>query len=268
MANFNFAVSGLDNSNLATSVSYGASSSALTSVLTSYMLPDWGISSVGLDVQLSGADTAYFSAVSANVALPTRVIDGQVINVATIFNNDWPHANQNTYEVRFVASAGAIPQLSAGANPLSSVQAVTLYADSFATLSATGDAGAPSGVTGFSAFAGALRVGLSWTNPTDTDLSAVRVQYATGTVAPSSQSEGTTVYEGTLESTSQTGLTAGQDYAFSIFSLDNVGNWSSFTTSTTATEAPRAQSSYGLSNIWPYATENEIRSKLGEEGII
>lgn len=256
---------------LNTSVPYGTSATDVgtcTWTASSIQGLETGLSSVSVDIYLSGSDTSKFSAISSNVALPTELTlgAGRTIGIATIFNNDYLHASNETFTVVAVASTSNA-QLSANWDGVFS-QATDSWSSAEYTLTALGDAGAPSGVSAFTATAGQERVRISWVNPSDSDLSAVRVNYATGATAPANQSAGTQLYQGIGTSVEQTSLTAGQAMSYSIFSLDNVGNWSSLTTDTCATATPFAVSQYGLSSRWPYLTNAEIRRKLLEEGII
>jgi hypothetical protein len=223
------------------------------------------LQSVDFDIYLSGADTSKFAAISANVALPGTIQIGETVTFNTRFNNTYLHAGTETFTVVAVVSTSN-PALSAGwygtYTPSTTDFITTQY-----TTTALGDAGAPSGVTAFTATAGQTRVALSWTNPADSDLSAVQVQYAVGTVCPATYLAGDTLYLGVGTSTEQTGLTGGTAMAYSIFTQDNVGNWSSLTATTSATATPIANNSYGT-NAFPYLTNDQIRARLFDEGII
>ena len=131
----------------------------------------------------------------------------------------------------------------------------------------TGDAASPSAVTGFKATAGQSRVMLTWTNPTDTDLSAVNVRYSATLPAPATNVAGTSVYFGTNQVTEHAGLTAGTPAYYSIFSKDNVGKWSSISATTTAMAIPFANNTYGTHGL-NYLTNAQIRARLFDEGII
>lgn len=203
MTDYNISFSGLSNSNLETSIAYGASSDPLTSNATVTMSPASGISSVMVDFYLSGVDTSYFTAVSASASLPIELINGQDINLAVSYNNNYLHAANEFKTIAFTASANSA-ELSATANPLSSV--ITLpanFSTTPVTLTALGDATAPSGVTGFSIEPGSGFNRLTWVNPVDSDLSAVRVNYSL-TTTPASYSDGTLVYDGLGTTTDHT----------------------------------------------------------------
>ncbi len=96
------------------------------------------------------------------------------------------------------------------------------------------DVVAPGNVTGMTAEPGDESVSLSWTNPGDSDFTGVRVMRATGAY-PSSPTEGTQVYDGTGESTLDTGLTNGVAYFYTVFAYDEVPNYA---TGTQATATP------------------------------
>jgi type VII secretion-associated serine protease mycosin len=85
------------------------------------------------------------------------------------------------------------------------------------------DGVAPRPVTGLTAAARTGEATIRWTNPTDTDLERVVVRRLAGTTAPTATS-GTFVYEGTGTSVVATGLTAGTDHAFGVFTVDESGN--------------------------------------------
>jgi hypothetical protein len=89
------------------------------------------------------------------------------------------------------------------------------------------DTTAPANVTSFAAAQGASGViNLSWTNPTDTDFVKVLIRRAT-TGYPFYPTDGTTVYDDTGTSTSDTGLTPGTTYYYTAFPYDEVPNYSS-----------------------------------------
>ena len=104
----------------------------------------------------------------------------------------------------------------------------------------TVDNTAPEAVTGLSATPGNAKVDLSWTNPTTSDLDKVRVLRSTSGAAtsPEPASGQTQVYEGTATSHSDTGLTNGTKYYYTVFARDTAGNWSSAASTNATPTAP------------------------------
>ncbi len=85
---------------------------------------------------------------------------------------------------------------------------------------------APAAVTNLNAVADPAgnKVNLSWTNPTG-DYNATTVRRATGSY-PATPTDGTSVYEGTGTSKSDTGLTDGTQYYYSVWAHDSYSNYS------------------------------------------
>ncbi len=84
----------------------------------------------------------------------------------------------------------------------------------------------PGNVTNLSATPGEGEIALAWTNPGAGDFAGVRIKRSTVS-PPSSPTSGTTVYEGTGTSYTDTGLTEHVTYYYTVFSKDGVPNWSS-----------------------------------------
>ncbi|MEP2024082.1 polysaccharide lyase family 7 protein, partial [Reichenbachiella sp.] len=78
-----------------------------------------------------------------------------------------------------------------------------------------GDTTPPSSVSGLSATAGNGQVGLSWTNPSDSDFDHVEISYNGSSSSTSSSSQ------------TITGLTNGNSYTFNVVAYDDSGNASS-----------------------------------------
>ena len=78
---------------------------------------------------------------------------------------------------------------------------------------------------------------LSWTNPTDPDITKVVVRRTTGTNAPAGPDKGdpVTLPTPTSESVVDSGLNPATHYSYAIFTQDNAGNTSDAVTITTAT---------------------------------
>ncbi|TSC97402.1 MAG: hypothetical protein CEN88_50 [Candidatus Berkelbacteria bacterium Licking1014_2] len=113
-------------------------------------------------------------------------------------------------------------------------------------LTAATDSIAPAAPTGISATAGAQKVTLSWTNPTDADFAGIKVYRSTteGTVGDLV----TTVSSATTTSYENTGLTNGTKYYYVVRSYDTSGNISTNTTQVNGT--PGALPTTGQKNIF------------------
>ena len=258
-------ISGTVPYNTVSNTFYGTATYTTSSLLGDNTVVD----GIAFNIYLSGADVSNFTAVSSNVTIPGTASVGVPITFSTTFDNTYLHAEDETFTVVAVISTGST-QLSGDGWFGSFVPLSDEFVSSTQTIGACGDAGAPSGVTGFTAIEGQTRIGLTWTNPSDTDLSATQVQYAIGTVAPSAHTEGTTLYAaytapGAVASTVHTGLTADQAMAYSVWTVDTVNEWSTAVVSASAT--PFAVNIYGT-NAFPYFTDAQIRSVFVDEGII
>lgn len=97
---------------------------------------------------------------------------------------------------------------------------------------------------------------LSWTNPTDADFASVKIYRSTV-----SGSLGTVVYSGvTGTSKSDTGLTDGTTYYYTVRSVDTVGNESSNTN-----QVNGASTTAGSSNQTPGLSEEPVNTRPGNE---
>jgi len=112
----------------------------------------------------------------------------------------------------------------------------------------------PAPVTGLTAAATATTVALSWTNPVD-DLYQVNIRRAVGSVPPASATAGTKVADANETTTSLTdsGLTPGTQYSYSLFATDGA-NYASpaSATVTTTSVAPG-----GCTTTWTGATSDD-----------
>jgi len=115
----------------------------------------------------------------------------------------------------------------------------TAATNSATPIGAVVDSTPPSAPTSFTATAGDGQVVLTWTNPGDADFEAVEIRRAEGS-APAAVTDGTSVYTGDLTSVTDTGLTNGTIYYYSIFASDEVPNWSSSATASATPTAPVA----------------------------
>jgi hypothetical protein len=88
------------------------------------------------------------------------------------------------------------------------------------------DTQAPGNVTNFTATPGDTEVALTWINATDSDYQGVKIKRKEGGY-PTGPDDGTTVYEGGDEQTTDTGLTNGTLYYYTAFSFDKKPNYSS-----------------------------------------
>ena len=89
----------------------------------------------------------------------------------------------------------------------------------------------PEPVSGFIATPGNGKITLSWRNPADSDFARLVIRYST-TGYPTSPTDGTLLAEKTnipssFDSYAHTGLTAGTEYFYSIFTYDRFGSCSS-----------------------------------------
>ena len=224
-------------------VTYGASSTIIGGC--SYtMTPSWGITSVNVThIALSG-DTTRFSAVSTlNRSLPAILASGDVINFATIYNNNYLHTGTITHTL-----SANIVATTTSANVSAGV-VTTRVGDGSSntgstTLNALGDASVPGPVTSFAAVHGPSLIALSWVNPVDADFTGVYIQQST-TAYATTTADGTNVYLGAGTSVTVTGL-AEATYYFTAFAYDNVGRVS---TRAVVTESP-------LWNLWASEAEH------------
>jgi len=241
MADFNYTITNTNNENLSATVAYGTTSSLLTGELQATFNPASGISAVNIGtIGLSG-DTTYFSAISTDSGeFPITLINtagvSQIVTFGVTYDNTRLHADDETQNVLFTSySSGA--SLSAG--QVGTIQSAgTSYNPNYATLTALGDAGAPSGISGFTVTAGDREVAIAWVNSAESDVSGTLVQRSL-TVVPSAYTEGTTVVNTTGSSYTDTSANdSNVTYYYAGFSYDNVGEYSSLSSSATGSASP------------------------------
>lgn len=87
------------------------------------------------------------------------------------------------------------------------------------------DSTATSRVSAFRVEPGSGRVILTWVNPGIANFDLVRIRRSTSSYPPS-ETSGSAVYEGTAETTTDTGLNNGQKYYYSAFVKNTGGIWS------------------------------------------
>jgi hypothetical protein len=102
------------------------------------------------------------------------------------------------------------------------------------------DEAGPAPVEGFAATAEGSKISLSWTNPSDADFETTRILRSTSGFAtdPEPTQEQTQVYEGTVTSHADEGLTYGTTYHYTAFARDNAGNWSTAATASATIGPP------------------------------
>lgn len=92
-------------------------------------------------------------------------------------------------------------------------------------LSAQDDVISPNKPTNFTAIAGNGQINLSWTNPSNSDLSGVKILRRTN-YYPISPTNGTLIYKGIGTTYTNVGLTNGTTYFYTIFAFDTANNFS------------------------------------------
>lgn len=83
----------------------------------------------------------------------------------------------------------------------------------------------PGPVSGFTATAGDNQAVLAWTNPTDGDFAGVMIR-RDSTAAPATVADGVQIHAGPGDTFTNTGLTNGATYYYTIFAFDGVQNYS------------------------------------------
>jgi hypothetical protein len=103
----------------------------------------------------------------------------------------------------------------------------------------------PATITSFIAKPSDSQVILSWINPTDSDFLKTKIVRKTGSY-PSSNTDGTVVYEGTGTSYTDTGLVNGTQYYYRAFTFDSVLNVNEIENNQEVTATPKAYVIYGV----------------------
>ncbi|MGD8811315.1 MAG: PQQ-dependent sugar dehydrogenase [Thioalkalispiraceae bacterium] len=140
---------------------------------------------------------------------PTSVTDGiAVYNGASTTTTDSGLTNGTTYFYSIFA-----------------YDAVPNYSGVVSANATPADTTPPAVVSNFTATAQDQSINLSWNNPGDSDFAGVIIRRSTSG-NPASISDGTEVYNGAGSSITDSGLTNGTTYYYSIFTYDEVPNYS------------------------------------------
>ena len=102
---------------------------------------------------------------------------------------------------------------------------------------------------------------LSWTNPTDPDFVRVKIVRKTGS-AVSSHTDGTTVYDGTATTFTDTNLANNQTYYYAIYAYDKVPNYTSFIGLSATPQASLTQTNVSYTTIEAGCTETTTYSTI------
>ena len=100
---------------------------------------------------------------------------------------------------------------------------------------------------------------LTWTNPTDPDFVRVKIVRKTGS-AVSSHTDGTTVYDGTATTFTDTNLANNQTYYYAIYAYDKVPNYTSFIGLSATPQASLTQTNVSYTTIEAGCTETTTYS--------
>ncbi len=115
----------------------------------------------------------------------------------------------------------------------------------------------PGPVTAFSAAAGNAQVTLSWTNPTDSDLSGVMILQKTG-AAPTSNTDGTIVFRAAGTTYTATNLTNGTPYFYAAYAYDKAENFSTPAQASATPVAPDTTPPGMVTNFTATAGDAEV----------
>jgi len=138
------------------------------------------------------------------------------------------------------------------------------YVDDVEVTAAGPDTTPPGEVTNFTADPGDEEVSLSWTNPTDPDFAGVVIRRKEGSY-PADETDGYLVYDGTGESTLDTGLTNGVTYYYGAFTYDEVPNYSDGAFASATPQAPQdwyddmegTMSDWGFTGLWHQVDDSD-----------
>ncbi|RME92537.1 MAG: hypothetical protein D6767_03010 [Candidatus Hydrogenedentota bacterium] len=161
--------------------------------------------------------------VRKTTGFPANISDGiQVYNGSSTSFTDTGLINGQTYYYTVFAYDNVAPTPN--------------YASGSSTSSAPINTNPPGNVTGFTATSGNTQIVLSWTNPTDSDFSAVKILFKTAadgtcdTEFPANSSDGTLIYDSNGTTYTHTGLTNGTAYCYGAFAYDTANNYASGST--------------------------------------
>lgn len=214
----------VSSSPLTTSIAYGTSGTIYSNAAAE-MIPVGGLSSVEITGFTVSAGDSNFGAVSANTTLPAKLTHGQAVNFSVVYNNTNLHANNISVPV-MINTSTANAAMSAGITGGSSLSGVNMFLGEVGIVTALGDAGAPSGISSFTATPVHEGTNLTWVRSAMPDVVGTIITRSL-TLVPATTAQGTLVYQGTAAAFNDTGLDANHLYNYSAFAYDNVGKISS-----------------------------------------
>ncbi|MEP7193173.1 MAG: hypothetical protein ABI903_09935, partial [Actinomycetota bacterium] len=187
-------------------------------------VPDSGVSAVVLNVTVTAPSVAGF-----------LTVFGDETTRPTASNLNF--AKGQTVPNLVIAPVGANGKVALYNGSGGSMQVIADVAGWF--LDNTAVVTPPGPVTGVTANPAGTSIALSWTNPTEASLTGVMIRRAVGPTPPATATSGTRVADMAKTATSytNTGLTSGTQYSYSLFAHDGTPVYASAAT-TTATTAP------------------------------
>lgn len=200
-------------------------------------------------VGFSGNSTWSFTTIDQSVPVISAVTSTSTYTSGTIsFTTDKPALATIDYGTSTLYGLGSASEIGYGTThtiTLTSLATGTLYYFRITATDALGNTSAPStgnfstqtpppppdttppaNPSNFTGTAGLTNIALTWTNPPDPDFSAVRIMRKQSGY-PTDPSDGVLVYDGTGQSTNNTGLATGTRYYYTIFARDGLFNYSS-----------------------------------------